>query len=252
MWLRQRLQCNSLGFTLATALFFTLFQNALFLHRAWSYITFDSVHSVIFAASMPVVIFCALNIIFSVLTVPYLRKPLIIFFLLGSAAANYFMFSYGVVIDGNMMQNAFETNPQEATALLTPRMGLWLALLGILPAVAVCFTQIRQTRPWWYMVGLRAANVMLSLVVILIVAALFYKDYASLIRNNKSVVKMLTPSNFVAGTIKFTEQRYFTRNLPLVKIGEDARKGPQIAKQTKNTLVILGVGETARAENFSL
>lgn len=147
MWLRQRLRCNSLGFTLAAALFFTLFQNALFLQRAWSYITFDSAHSVIFAASMPVVIFCALNIIFSVLTVPYLRKPLIIFFLLGSAAANYFMFSYGVVIDGNMMQNAFETNPQEATALLTPRMGLWLTLLGILPAVAVCFTQIRQTRP---------------------------------------------------------------------------------------------------------
>ncbi|HFD3844396.1 TPA: phosphoethanolamine transferase EptA [Serratia marcescens] len=252
MWLRQRLQCNSLGFILATALFFTLFQNALFLHRAWSYITFDSVHSVIFAASMPVVIFCALNIIFSVLTVPYLRKPLIVFFLLGSAAANYFMYSYGVVIDGNMMQNAFETNPQEATALLTPRMGLWLALLGVLPAAAVCFTHIRQTRPWWYMVGLRAANVMLSLVVILIVAALFYKDYASLIRNNKSVVKMLTPSNFVAGTIKFTEQRYFTRNLPLVKIGEDARKGPLIAGQAKKTLVILVVGETARAENFSL
>lgn len=88
------------------------------------------------------------------------------------------------------------------------------------------------------MVGLRAANVMLSLVVILIVAALFYKDYASLIRNNKSVVKMLTPSNFVAGTIKFTEQRYFTRNLPLVKIGEDARKGPLIAGQAKKTLVI--------------
>ena len=110
------------------------------------------------------------------------------------------MYSYGVVIDGNMMQNAVETNTQ-ATALLTPRMGLWLALLGVLPAVAVCFTHIRQTRPWWYMVGLRAANVMLSLVVILIVAALFYKDYASLIRNNKSVVKMLTPSNFVAGTI---------------------------------------------------
>ncbi|MGO2437813.1 MAG: phosphoethanolamine transferase domain-containing protein, partial [Serratia proteamaculans] len=91
MSLRQRLQCNSLGFILASALFFTLFQNALFLHKAWSYITFDNVHSVIFAATMPVVIFCALNIIFSVLTVPFLRKPLMIFFLLGSAAANYFM-----------------------------------------------------------------------------------------------------------------------------------------------------------------
>ncbi|OKP26095.1 phosphoethanolamine transferase EptA [Serratia fonticola] len=252
MRLRQSLQCNSLGFILACALFFTVFQNLLFIHQAWSYINFDSVHSVIFAATMPVVIFCALNIIFSVLTIPFLRKPLVILLLLGSAAANYFMFSYGVVIDGNMMQNAFETNAQEATALLTPRMGLWLLLLGILPTVFVCLVRINKTRPWWYMIGLRAANVMLSVVVILLVAALFYKDYASLIRNNKSVVKMLTPSNFVAGTIKYAQHRYFHQNLPLVKIGEDAHLGPVISSQAKKTLVILVVGETARAENFSL
>lgn len=252
MRLRQLLHCNSLGFILACALFFTVFQNLLFIHQAWSYITFDNVHSVIFAATMPIVIFCALNIIFSVLTIPFLRKPLVILLLLGSAAANYFMFSYGVVIDGNMMQNAFETNPQEATALLTPRMGLWLLLLGILPAVFVCFVRISKTHPWWYMLGLRAANVMLSAVVILLVAALFYKDYASLIRNNKSVVKMLTPSNLVSGSIKYAQHRYFHKNLPLVKIGEDAHLGPVIRGQAKKTLVILVVGETARAENFSL
>lgn len=252
MQLRRLLQCNSLGFILSSALFFTLFHNALFLYTAWSCINFDSIHSVIFAATMPVVIFCALNIIFSVLTIPLLRKPLIILLLLGSAATNYFMFSYGTVIDGNMMQSAFETNSQEAAALLTPRMGLWVLLLGILPSAAVCWVQIHKTRPWWYMLGLRAANVMLSVVVILLVAALFYKDYASLIRNNKSVVKMLTPSNFVAGTIKFAEHRYFSSNLPLVKIGEDAQLGTTILSQEKKTLVILVVGETARAENFSL
>lgn len=252
MRLRQLLHCNSLGFILACALFFTVFQNLLFIHQAWSYITFDNVHSVFFAATMPIVIFCALNIIFSVLTIPFLRKPLVILLLLGSAAANYFMFSYGVVIDGNMMQNAFETNSQEATALLTPRMGLWLLLLGILPAVFVCFVRINKTRPWWYMLGLRAANVMLSVVVILLVAALFYKDYASLIRNNKSVVKMITPTNFVSGTIKYAQHRYFHKNLPLIKIGEDAHLGPVISGQAKKTVVILVVGETARAENFSL
>lgn len=249
---RQLFQCSSLGFILACALFFTFFQNALFLHQAWSYITFDNVHSVIFAATMPVVIFCALNIIFSVLTLPLLRKPLIILLLLGSAAANYFMFSYGVVIDGNMMQNAFETNARETTALLTPRLALWLLLLGVLPSIVVCFLQIKKTRPWWYMFGLRAANVMFSVVAILLVAAFFYKDYASLIRNNKNVVKMLTPSNFVAGTLKFVEHHYFSHNLPLVKIGEDAHPGAVISHQQKKTLVILVVGETARAENFSL
>lgn len=252
MNVRYKLQCNGLVFILASALFFTLFQNALFIYKAWSLIHFDSSDSYFFAATIPLVIFCALNIIFSLLAVPLLRKPLIIIFLLGSAVANYFMFSYGAVIDANMMQNAFETNSQEATALFTPRMALWLLVLGIFPAIIICFVHIRASRPWWYMLGLRAANILLSTVVILLVAALFYKDYASLIRNNKSIVKMLTPSNFVSGSFQFAKHKYFASNMALVTIGEDAHKGPIIRGQQKKTLVILVVGETARAENFSL
>ncbi|ATM95966.1 putative cell division protein [Yersinia frederiksenii] len=252
MNVRCKLQCNGLVFILASALFFTLFQNALFIYKAWSLIHFDSSDSYFFAATIPLVIFCALNIIFSLLAVPLLRKPLIIIFLLGSAVANYFMFSYGAVIDANMMQNAFETNSQEATALFTPRMALWLLVLGIFPAIIICFVHIRASRPWWYMLGLRAANILLSTVVILLVAALFYKDYASLIRNNKSIVKMLTPSNFVSGSFQFAKHKYFASNMALVTIGEDAHKGPIISGQQKKTLVILVVGETARAENFSL
>lgn len=252
MNVRYKLQCNGLVFILVTALFFTLFQNALFIYKAWSLIHFDSSDSYFFAATIPLVIFCALNIIFSLLAVPVLRKPIIILFLLGSAAANYFMFSYGAVIDANMMQNAFETNAQEATALFTPRMALWLLILGIIPAIIICFVRIRATRPWWYMLGLRAANILASVVIILLIAALFYKDYASLIRNNKSIVKMLTPSNFVSGSFQFAKHKYFASNMSLVTIGEDAHKGPLISGQPKKTLVILVVGETARAENFSL
>ncbi|ENG6995615.1 phosphoethanolamine transferase EptA [Yersinia enterocolitica] len=252
MNVRYKLQCNGLVFILITALFFTLFQNALFIYKAWSLIHFDSSDSYFFAATIPLVIFCALNIIFSLLAVPVLRKPIIILFLLGSAAANYFMFSYGAVIDANMMQNAFETNAQEATALFTPRMALWLLILGIFPAIIICFVRIRATRPWWYMLGLRAANILASVVIILLIAALFYKDYASLIRNNKSMVKMLTPSNFVSGSFQFAKHKYFASNMSLVTIGEDAHKGPLISGQQKKTLVIVVVGETARAENFSL
>ncbi|AHG22385.1 hydrolase [Chania multitudinisentens RB-25] len=251
MQLRRLLQCHSLGFILGCALFFTLSQNALFLYTAWSHITFDNIHSIIFAATMPVVIFCALNIIFSVLAIPFLRKPLIIFLLLGSTITNYFMFSYGTVIDGNSIQNLFEASWQEVIALLTPHIGLWL-LLGIIPSLAVGWIQIHKTRPWWYMIGLHAANVMLSVVVILLVAALFYKDYVSLLRNNKSLVKMLTPTNFMTSTVKFAKYHYFSHNLPLVKIGEDAHLGPLISGQAKKTLLILVIGKNARAENFSL
>ncbi|CNH57200.1 phosphoethanolamine transferase EptA [Yersinia pekkanenii] len=252
MNVRYKLQCNGLGFILASALFFTLGHNALFMAKAWSLIRFDSSDSYCFAATIPVVIFCALNIIFSLLAVPLLRKPIVILLLLGSAAANGFMFSYGAVIDANMMQNTFETHSQVATALFTPRMALWLLVSGIIPAIIVCFVRIQVTRPWWYMLGLRAANILLSTLIIFLVATLFYKDYASLIRNNKSIVKMLTPSNFVSGSFQLAKNKYFTRNMPLVTIGEDAHKGPLISGQQQKTLVIVVVGETARAENFSL
>ncbi|MDU6412652.1 MAG: phosphoethanolamine transferase EptA [Yersiniaceae bacterium] len=246
------LHCNSLVYVLVTALLFVVFQNLLFLHKTWSLINFGRAHDVLFAMTVPLVLFLALNIIFSVLALPYIRKPLIIALLLCGAGVNYFMFSYGVVIDSNMMQNTFETTPQEAGALLTPELLLWLLGAGVLPALLISLIKVRNRRPWWYMLGLRAANILASVVIILLIAAFFYKDYASLIRNNRSIVKMLTPSNYVSGTISFAHHRYFDENLPLVRIGTDAHKGPVILAQPKKTLVVLVVGETARAENFSL
>lgn len=59
----------------------------------------------------------------------------------------------------------------------------------------------------------------------MLVAALFYKDYASLFRNNKELVKSLSPSNsIVASWSWYSHQRL--ANLPLVRIGEDAHRNP--------------------------
>lgn len=40
----------------------------------------------------------------------------------------------------------------------------------------------------------------MSVLLILLVAALFYKDYASLFRNNKELVKSLSPSNSIVAS----------------------------------------------------
>ena len=81
MNVRHKLQCNGLSFILASALFFTLAHNALFIAKAWSLIHFDSSDSYLFAATIPVVIFCALNIIFTLLALHLLHKPIIIFYI---------------------------------------------------------------------------------------------------------------------------------------------------------------------------
>lgn len=200
---------------------------------------------------MPLVLFCGWVIVFSLLNIPFIRKPLLIVLTVGCAAATYFMYTYGAVIDQNMIVNVFETNSQEATALVTPQMILWIVIAGLVPSVVLAMTRI-QTGKWWYALLMRVAAMLGALLVIILVAAVFYKDYASLFRNNKSIVKMVTPANYVSAMMKYSKMRWFEGDQTLVRIGEDAHKGSLIAGQNKKTVLVLVVGEASRAANYSL
>ena len=57
MQLIKKLQCNDIKFTLGCALFFTLL-NGLFIQRSWAIIAPSHLHDILFAASVPVVLFC--------------------------------------------------------------------------------------------------------------------------------------------------------------------------------------------------
>jgi lipid A ethanolaminephosphotransferase len=252
MKLTSKLQCHDNSFNLLAALFFAFVFNALFLLRAWEIIPYTRVHDYLFAASMPVVLVAAFYLLFSLLAWPWIRKPLLIVLILASAAANYFMHSFGTVIDTNMIENVFESNAQETGALMSRNYVIWMLLMGILPVALVCSVRISNRQRWWWNLLQRLASALGAVLVILLMAVLFYKDYASLIRNNKGLVKMITPANIVSGTGHYVDQRYLQGSQALVKIGEDAQKGPLITAEPKKTLVVLVVGETARAENFSL
>lgn len=231
MWFIKKLQCNDIKFTLGCALFFTAL-NALFIQRSWAIIAPQQLHDMLFAASVPLVLFCGWVIVFSILNIPFIRKPLLILLTMGCAAATYFMYTYGAVIDQNMIVNVFETNSQEATALVTPQMIIWIVIAGLIPSVVLALTRIR-TGKWWYALLTRIAAMLGALLVIILVASVFYKDYASLFRNNKSIVKMVTPANYVSAIMKYSKTRWFAGDQTLIRIGEDAQKGPVIAGQQK-------------------
>ncbi|QKJ87053.1 phosphoethanolamine transferase EptA [Paramixta manurensis] len=247
-----KLRCNEITFNFLCAAFFTLAFNGLFIADAWKLTPRINLHDTLFIASIPLVLFAAFTLIFNLLALPWIRKPLLIILVLVSAAANYFMYNFGTVIDTNMVQNVFETDLQEASALLTGSYLMWMALAGVLPVLLIAFCKIEQNRPWWFSLALRALYSLGALLLILLVAALFYKDYASMIRNNKGLVKMITPVNIVSGSGHYIHDRWFQGDQTLVRIGQDAKKGPIIRAEHKKTLVIFVLGETARAENFSL
>ena len=238
-------------FNIIIALIITFFQNIIFFKNILSLIALSDVHNLLFFLSMPVTLFFALNIIFAFLMQPYLRKPLIILFFICDALAQYFMVSYGVLIDRGMIQNILDTTPAETFALLSPQLIYFFLILGVLPSLLVIWIKVRPAAMTWQNTGLFLLNVLFSLCVIALVATFFYKDYASLMRNNQQLIKSLVPSNMVAGSYSYYKHDYIKR-LPFVPIGLDAHKTPPVNDNEKKNLVIVVVGETSRAQNFSL
>ena len=56
MWLIKKLQCNDIKFTLAVHSFTLI--NGLFIQRSWAIIAPAHLHDILFAASVPLVLFC--------------------------------------------------------------------------------------------------------------------------------------------------------------------------------------------------
>ncbi|MGP4880805.1 phosphoethanolamine transferase domain-containing protein, partial [Klebsiella pneumoniae] len=103
----------------------------------------------------------------------------------------------------------------------------------------------------WRGAAMRLLNIAVSALLIILVAALFYKDYASVFRNNKELVKSLSPSNSIVAVNSWYAHHRMD-NLPLVKIGEDATQKAVMHNAPRKNLTIVVLGETSRADNFSL
>lgn len=242
---------GQLAFIMLFALYIALALNLHFYRQAFALLPVNSLHTALVFATLPLVAFCVINIVLTLASFLWLERPVITLMILASAAAQFFMIAYGVVIDRSMIDNIVDTTPAETLALLSPRLIATLLLSGLLPAMLAWWLRIRGPRLNLRSVLWRAGSIVVSGLLIVLVALLFYKDYASLFRNNKELVKSLNPSNsIVAVNSWYVHNRL--NNLPLVRIGLDAAQRPQMKAGPRHNLTIVVLGETSRAEDFSL
>lgn len=247
----RRPSLSRLSFLILFALYIALILNIAFYRQAFRLLPVDSLHNALVFASMPVVAFSVINIALTLTSFLRLDRLTISLFILVSAAAQYFIMSFGIIIDRSMVTNILDTTPAESFALLSPRMVVVLLLSGALMVLIAWWIKIKAPLSAWRSIISRLVSIAVSALLIVFVALLFYKDYASLFRNNKELVKSLSPSNSItAGLSWYSHHRM--DNLPLVRIGEDAQQRAQMQNGPRKNLTILIVGETSRAANFSL
>lgn len=248
---RQRPVVNRLTYIILFSLYIALALNIAFYRQAYTLLPVDGLHNALVFLSMPVVAFAVMAILLALASVVRLEKVATTLFILLSASAQYFMMNFGIIVDRSMITNILDTTPAESYALLSGQMVLVFSFTALFAIALAWLIKIKPAASVWRGTIMRAGTVTVSVLLILLVAGLFYKDYASLFRNNKELVKSLNPSNSIVAMNSW----YFHHemdNLPLVKIGEDAKQKAVMKNGPRKNLTILIVGETSRAANFSL
>lgn len=238
-------------FLILFSLYIALFLNLAFYHQVLAAMPLTGPRATLVFLSMPIVAFSVINIAVTLASFLWLDRLLIALFVLVSAAAQYFIWNYNIVLDRSMIVNMLDTTASESFALMTPQFVISLLLSGVLAAALAFWLRIKTPSSLLKSLVPRAVSLAVSALLILLVALLFYKDYASLFRNHKELVKSLSPSNSIAATLSWYRHNQLT-HLPLVQLGEDARQSPQRLNEAKKSLTIIVLGETSRAANFSL
>lgn len=207
-----------------------------------------NLNNIAFLGSLALLFVCAMILLFSVLCYKKTIKPVLISLLLISSFASYFMDTYHVIIDDTMIQNIISTDIAESMDLVSFKLFLYVALLGILPSVwiynvKIVFSDFRTE------LRSRIKLFSLSLAVAISIVLIFSPFYASFFREHKILRYYTTPASSIYATAKYINRSIKRETLPLMPIGLDAKIS---ATDTDRELIIFVVGETARADRFSL
>jgi len=233
-------------FVCLVSMYIVIVFNGLFLYNTFIAATQPGHINWLFITSIPLLLFSLTILVLSWLSLVTFVKPVLLFSVLLCSLLFYSTLNYGVIFDKSMLQNIVETNSGEAFSYLNFQLVIFVVLLGIVPTYLFSkFIIIGSFR-----VRLKSF-VKLNLFALLccaLIAATFYKEYASVGRNNRQLTSYITPFAFYTAGYKYLRDNYFYPPLPF-KVLDNL---PALENKTTASLTVMVVGETARAANFSL
>jgi lipid A ethanolaminephosphotransferase len=203
------------------------------------------------AAALLVMLVALHTIILGLLCNRWTVKPVLAVLVGVGAVASHYTAAYGVYLDPSMLRNLLRSNPQEAGELIGTGLFMHLAVFAGPPWLLLWRVRVRQ-RPWRRAAALRAAWLVAATGVLIASVMLMFQPLASMMRNQRELRYLITPANVLwsTGAVLAADARGAAK--PQQPIGLDAAPGPSWARRDKPLLVVLVVGETARAANWGL
>jgi lipid A ethanolaminephosphotransferase len=237
--------------TLAVSTFIVLVLNVPFWTLLHAAIAPRRFHDWLFLAATAAVLLLLTNLLLSVITSRLALRVVLAVILPATAAASYFMYEYGVLIDENMIRNVFETNSAEARDLLSVKMLAAIACFGILPAYLVWQTPWIE-RPTGGNLKAAMRTAALSLPLITALAFPFWGTILSTFREHSELRMTLTPWNIASGLRKYLRHGTALAATTVSPFGEDATRAERAEAKPRKSISVIVIGETARADHFAL
>jgi lipid A ethanolaminephosphotransferase len=210
-------------------------------------------HNVPFLISLAL-FFCSLTVMF-LLAVCHGRftRWFLAFFLVAASFAAYYMDQFGVIIDVVMLDNIAQTNAQEAAGLINTSFILTVILLGLIPAwLVIKYTP--KAKALWPELKSRLIAIGLLILLLAVVILPFTSGYFTFMREHRVTRFYANPTYFSYSTFKYAKEvlqpTIAETSIKIeTKVAQDA---VNIDTYEHHELVIMVVGETARADRFSL
>ena len=241
-----RPQCTTETLILLTSIFFAVACNGLFWHSAMA----THPGSIGFAVSLLLFLVGAHCLLMGLLVWRWNAKVVLSVLLIGTALAAHYMSSYHIYLDADMLRNVLATDHKESRELITPTLIAPLLLLALAPMLLLWRVQLRR-RTLVRALLWRLGFLLLSALIAFGGAMLSFQEMSSLMRNQREVRYLATPGNVLLGLPKALRGDNPIQRAPKLPIGTDAKATPRAAGSRPRLLVIV-MGETARAQNWGL
>ncbi|VAW93774.1 Lipid A phosphoethanolamine transferase [hydrothermal vent metagenome] len=240
-------QLSQSALIILTALFLVLFDNVSFFSNVVEIYPL-SLSNLAFLVSLFFLLLSFIIFILVIVSYKHTIKPVLITVLLVSSVSSYFMNSYGIIIDEDMIRNTLQTNFSEALDLFNIKLVMYFILFGVIPSYFVYTINIKESS-FKSAVLSKIKIILVSSITIILIIFSFSKYYASFFREHKILRLYSNPVFYIYSTGKYISSHIKTKNAPLNHIGHDAKINE---KDADKELIILVVGETVRADRFSL
>ncbi len=240
-------QISSNQVVILAAVFLTAFANVAFFRNIADSFS-GQPYALLHIAALGLVLFCALVLLLLLFSARLVIKPALFLLLLVSAVSAYFMDSYNIIIDREMLVNVAATNSAESGDLLTPRFVMYVMLMALVPAWLIWDLPVaRQSRRQAWLGRLKLGGS--ALLVMLAVMLTFSSFFASFVREHKTLRYYSNPLAPIYAAYRFARKGVPNKPVQVRAIGTDAFIPPT---DPDRELVIMVLGETARADRFSL